>query len=195
MVNQNNTDNNSQHQEKSFYKKNAWWIWILVGLIILFSFFRSLDFKNPFFASNEAKKETEIINTIKDNSDRIVDAINENGDKIGDKVDSNTESNNAGFQKITDSISAMKKECISCKEKPPYIKKPIPKPKPCPPTVKPKPKPKKKPCLPVEKPSLETKCEYILWNPDHTKSKTFSSREARKKFADEHGLILHEEEQ
>ena len=125
MQNQDNADNN-QHQEKSFYQKhpNLVWklIWIGLGLIILFFFFRSLEFKNPIF-SNETKKEAAIIDAMKNNSDRIIDAIDENGDKIGEKVDKNTESNNAGFQKITDTLSAMKKECISCKEKP----------KPCPP--------------------------------------------------------------
>ena len=84
---------------------------------------------------------------------------------------------------------------LSCKEKKPCVKKPRkPKP-PCPPVVKsPQVLEKTNPCDTTVKIKLSVvrklKCKYWLWNPDHTQYKIFSTAEARKKFADEHGLIL-----
>ncbi|MBP9765677.1 MAG: hypothetical protein KBD12_00390 [Candidatus Pacebacteria bacterium] len=191
-----NTENsqNENNNQKTFVQRNSLLVWLVFALIILFFFFSHLELRNPFF-SNDVKKDTSIVNAINNNSKDIINKLDEVGNKIGDKVDKNTEENKKGFQKVADSISA--KKC--CVETPP-----CPKVAPKKPTLKPSPKkPSRKPCpcdtVKVKKPdpvvviAQKPECQYILWNVGHTQKKIFRSAEERKKFADEHGLIIHEE--
>jgi len=192
-----NQNNNQNRNQPTFGQKNFWGI-----LVAIFLFLFLFQIKSPLYIWMENKEESKIVEAINKNGDKMnsgMDKLGEKIDKVGEKVDKNTQTNKAGFQQVVDTLSAMKKECLSCKEKKPCIKKPRKTKPPCSPVVKAPPSTQKdttlakklkvEPCVevkPVKKP-----CEYILWNPDHTKSKVFATAEARKEFADAHGLIIH----
>lgn len=96
-------------------------------------------------------------------------------------------------EKIAENQKFLRPDCGDCEEK--VVKKPCPpvkKPiiaKPKPPCCVEKPEPKKDVAVVVPK----VECEYILWNPTKTEKKVFKTAEARKKFADDHGLVIHEQ--
>ncbi len=138
-------DTQNQNQNPGWFERNKWFI--LTIAIILLLLWKNFHAEFGFSELSTNKKDTTaIINAIKNSSDRIIDASNKNGDNLGKKID-----------RITDTLSAMKK-CISCPPEPnpcPPVVKPKPKKTPCPPVVKPKPQPK--PCPPVIK---ITPCPY-----------------------------------
>lgn len=209
-------NNNQNGNQPNWFDRNKWFLLALLVLLLLFwkNFHAEFGFSEP----SSSKRDSVIVNAINNNGNKVVGAVNDNGNKIGskidqvgEKVDKNTETSKNGFKQVVDTVSnvgkkvvsELKKKCFTCKEKKPC--KPKPTKKPCPPIVKaPTPtqkdttldkKPKVAPCPEAKAPVAVVKkpCEYILWNPDRTKSKVFATAEARKEFADAHGLIIHVE--
>lgn len=196
MDTQNSNQNNNQNSNQNGFERNKWFILalmiILVAFITLFN--KNFHFEAGFNELSGHKQDTAILKAIKDGDKEIVDAVQKSGNKI--------DTTNKILKETLDTLKEVKKDTRKiadkncCTEKPPCVKKP----KPCPekkPVVKPK--PKVEPCNDCDTTkkvviAAKPKCEYILWNPDHTKKKIFYSAEARKKFADEHGLIIHVED-
>ena len=193
MNTQNSNQNNNQNRNQTTFWQNSWKI-----LVAIFLFLLIFKIQSPLYVWMENKEESKFVEAINKNGDKVnagLDKVGGKIEKVGKKVDKNTETNKAGFKQVVDTLSAMKKECLSCKEKKPCVKKPRKLKPSCPPVVKPPQVLKKtNPCattVKIKLPVVRTlKCEYVLWNPDHTQFKIFSTAEARKKFADEHGLIL-----
>lgn len=194
-----NNDNQKNKNQPNWFDRNKWFLFALLVLLLLF--WKNFHAEFGFSELSTSKRDSMIVKAIDNNGNRLGEKI----DKVGEKVDKNTETNKAGFKQVVDTISnvgkkvvsELKKKCFTCKEKKPCKPKLVKKP--CPPVVKAPPSTQKdttlakklkvEPCVevkPVKKP-----CVYILWNPDHTKSKVFATAEARKEFADAHGLIIH----
>lgn len=202
-----NQQNGNQNSNQNGFERNKWFILALVIILAAFItlFNKNFHFEAGFNELSGHKQDTAILKAIKDGDKDVVGAIKEGDKRIADKIDTT----NKILKETLDTLKEVKKDTRKiadkncCTEKPPCpekTKKPAVKPKPCPekkPVVKPKPKVEPcKDCDTTKKVVIaqKPKCEYILWNPDHTKKKIFYSAEARKKFADEHGLIIHVED-